>query len=36
MLNAGEAQARTFADNRAMARTMLNDEARAKLAGRGL
>jgi hypothetical protein len=36
MLRAGEAQVRTFADNRAMARAMLDDEARARLAGRGL
>jgi micrococcal nuclease len=36
MLLAGEAQARTFADNRAMARAMLDDEARARIAKRGL
>ena len=36
MLRAGEAQVRTFADNRAMARPMLDDEARARLAHRGL
>lgn len=36
MLRAGEAQARTFADNRAMARAMLDDEARARIAKRGL
>ena len=36
MLQAGEAQARTFADNRALARLMLDDEARARLARRGL
>jgi endonuclease YncB( thermonuclease family) len=36
MLRAGEAQVRTFSDNRAMARPMLDDEARARLARRGL
>ncbi len=36
MLRAGEAQVRTFADNRAMARAMQDDEARARIAGRGL
>jgi endonuclease YncB( thermonuclease family) len=36
MLRAGEARVRTFADNRAMARPMLDDEARARLAHRGL
>ena len=36
MLRAGEAEVRTFADNRAMARAMLGDEARARIARRGL
>ncbi len=36
MLQAGEARVRTFADNRAMARPMLDEEARARLAHRGL
>lgn len=36
MLRDGEAEVRTFADNRAMARPMLADEARARLARRGL
>jgi micrococcal nuclease len=36
MLRRGEALVRTFADNRAMARPMLDDEARARLARRGL
>ena len=36
MLRAGEAEARTFADNRALAREMLDDEARARIARRGL
>ncbi len=36
VLRAREAQARTFADNRAMARAMLGDEARARIAQRGL
>jgi endonuclease YncB( thermonuclease family) len=36
MLRQGEAEVRTFVDNRAMARLMLGDEARARLAGRGL
>ena len=36
MLRAGEAQVRTYADNRAMARPMLGDEARARIAKRGL
>ncbi|MDR3513884.1 MAG: thermonuclease family protein [Caulobacteraceae bacterium] len=36
MLRQGEAEVRTFADNRAMARAMLDDEARARLAHRGL
>jgi endonuclease YncB( thermonuclease family) len=36
MLRAGEAEARTFADNRALARPMLDDEARARIAKKGL
>lgn len=36
MLRMGEAEVRTFADNRAMARAMLDDEARARIARRGL
>lgn len=36
LLEAGEAQVRTYADNRAMARPMLDDEARARIAHRGL
>jgi micrococcal nuclease len=36
LLRAGEAQVRTWADNRAMARPMLDAEARARLARRGL
>jgi endonuclease YncB( thermonuclease family) len=36
MLRQGEAEVRTFADNRAMARAMLDDEARARIAQRGL
>jgi endonuclease YncB( thermonuclease family) len=36
MLRTGEAEVRTFADNRAMARAMLDDEARARIARRGL
>lgn len=36
MLREGEAQVRTFSDNRAMAREMLDDEARARIAKQGL
>ena len=36
MLEAGDARVRTWADNRALARPMLDAEARARLKGRGL
>jgi micrococcal nuclease len=36
LLRAGDVRVRTYADNRALARPMLEAEARARLAGRGL
>ena len=36
LLEAGDARVRTYADNRALARPMLDAEARARLEGRGL
>jgi len=36
LLQAGDARVRTYADNRALARPMLDAEARARLKGRGL
>jgi micrococcal nuclease len=36
LLRAGDARVRTYPDNRALARSMLDEEARARRAGRGL